>query len=87
VVEDDADVRSYVVETLSVLGYDVLEAGGGDEALSRLEEYQSVRLLLTDVVRAGSTPAWRCCRSRSAASHSPPPCARHWMLHDPQRAD
>ena len=27
VVEDDADVRAYVVETLAALGYDVLEAG------------------------------------------------------------
>src|SRR6202035_3948475 len=32
VVEDDADVRAYVVETLRELGYDVLEAAGAEEA-------------------------------------------------------
>jgi CheY-like chemotaxis protein len=50
VVEDDADVRAYVVETLGGLGYDVLEAGGGDAALKVLQEYKTVALLLTDVV-------------------------------------
>ena len=31
--EDDADVRAYVVETLGGLGYDVLEAKSGEDAL------------------------------------------------------
>jgi two-component system, NtrC family, sensor kinase len=50
VVEDDADVRSYVVETLHTLGYAVLEAANGDDALLLLEQHKTVRLLLTDVV-------------------------------------
>ena len=37
VVEDDADVRSYVVETLGALGYDVLEAADGEDALRLLD--------------------------------------------------
>jgi CheY-like chemotaxis protein len=53
VVEDDADVRAYVVETLGGLGYDVLEAGGGDAALKLIDEYKSIGLLLTDVVMPG----------------------------------
>jgi CheY-like chemotaxis protein len=53
VVEDDADVRGYVVETLGSLGYDVLQAGNGNEALRLIEEYKGICLLLTDVVMPG----------------------------------
>jgi CheY-like chemotaxis protein len=53
VVEDDADVRAYVVETLGGLGYDVLQATGGHEGLRLVDEYQNIGLLLTDVVMPG----------------------------------
>ncbi len=53
VVEDDADVRSYVVETLRTLGYSVLEAADAEDALRKLREHNSVNLLLTDVVMPG----------------------------------
>ncbi len=53
VVEDDADVRGYVVETLEALGYDVLEAADAEDALRLLREHKTVRLLLTDVVMPG----------------------------------
>ena len=50
VVEDDADVRAYVVDTLGGLGYDVLEAKDGESALQLMSKYQNIGLLLTDVV-------------------------------------
>ena len=53
VVEDDADVRGYVVETLETLGYDVLEAADAENALGLLNAHRSVQLLLTDVVMPG----------------------------------
>jgi CheY-like chemotaxis protein len=53
VVEDDADVRAYIVETLGGLGYDVLQAAKGEDALRLVEEYKSIGLLLTDVVMPG----------------------------------
>jgi signal transduction histidine kinase/CheY-like chemotaxis protein len=53
VVEDDADVRAYVVETLRGLGYDVLEAAGAEEALALMDQHRSISLLLTDVVMPG----------------------------------
>jgi CheY-like chemotaxis protein len=46
-------VRAYVVETLRGLGYDVLEAAGGEEALALMDRYNTVSLLLTDVVMPG----------------------------------
>jgi signal transduction histidine kinase/CheY-like chemotaxis protein len=53
VVEDDADVRAYVVETLRALGYDVFEAAGGEQALALMDRQQNISLLLTDVVMPG----------------------------------
>jgi two-component system NtrC family sensor kinase len=53
VVEDDADVRAYVVETLSSLNYSVREAANAEAALSILDDSGPVDLLLTDVVMPG----------------------------------
>jgi two-component system, NtrC family, sensor kinase len=53
VVEDDADVRAYVVDTLGGLGYDVLEAKSGEDALRLMDQYNGIGLLLTDVVMPG----------------------------------
>lgn len=53
-VEDDADVRAYVAETLSVLGYRVSTARSGPDALRLLETLpDKPQLLLTDVVMPG----------------------------------
>ncbi len=53
VVEDDADVRAYVVETLSALNYSVREAANAEAALGILNNSGPVDLLLTDVVMPG----------------------------------
>jgi CheY-like chemotaxis protein len=53
VVEDDPDVRTYVADTLGSLGYDVLQAESGEQALGLINEHKGTRLLLTDVVMPG----------------------------------
>jgi two-component system NtrC family sensor kinase len=53
VVEDDVDVRTYVVETLGALGYDILEASNGEDSLRLVDKYQNISLILTDVVMPG----------------------------------
>ena len=53
VVEDDAEVRGYVVETLGALGYDVVEAVSAEDSLHLLRDNNNIRLLLTDVVMPG----------------------------------
>jgi PAS domain S-box-containing protein len=54
IAEDDASVRSYVVETLKELDYQVIEADGGIAALTKLSEPElQLDLLLTDVVMPG----------------------------------
>jgi PAS domain S-box-containing protein len=51
VVEDEAEVRGLIRETLRQLGYTVLEASDGYEALKLIDEGKSeIRLLLTDVI-------------------------------------
>ena len=49
VVEDDCDVREYIVSALTQLGYSVLEAGETSTALSVIEHHPEVDVLLTDV--------------------------------------
>jgi CheY-like chemotaxis protein len=50
VVEDESGVRTLVCRTLEQLGYKVLEAGDGDEALRILAQHGPVHILLTDVI-------------------------------------
>jgi PAS domain S-box-containing protein len=50
VVEDDADVRDMVTELLSHLGYSILVATNGAEALAVLRRENGVDLLFTDIV-------------------------------------
>ncbi|WP_395401337.1 response regulator [Pseudoduganella sp. UC29_106] len=53
VVEDDPDVRAVVHDMLSTLGYRVLQAENGDEALLVLQAGVPVDVLFTDVVMPG----------------------------------
>ncbi len=49
VVEDDPDVRTYTVEMVSDLGYQVISAVDGFAALQALDAHPELRLLFTDV--------------------------------------
>ncbi len=53
VVEDDDLVRNLVVEQLEFLGYEVVWAASGPEALERLKQHADIDLLFTDVVMPG----------------------------------
>ena len=54
-VEDDALVRRYAHDQLVALGYAVIEAHNGRQALQVLQERDGVDLLFTDVVMPGMT--------------------------------
>jgi PAS domain S-box-containing protein len=50
-VEDEEAVRSFAARALRMRGYEVLEAGGGEEALEIVKNAKSpIHLLITDVV-------------------------------------
>ena len=53
VVEDDDLVRDYACRQLVTLGYRVIEAENGPEAMDRLSEFEGVDVLFTDVVMPG----------------------------------
>jgi signal transduction histidine kinase len=53
VVEDEDTLRAFTAEALSELGYHVLAARDGPEALRLLEGTQKVDLLFTDIVMPG----------------------------------
>lgn len=53
VVEDDPNVRALTVSRLQHLGYQVLDADGGNAALATLADQPTVDVLLTDIVMPG----------------------------------
>ena len=56
VVEDNAELRSYLAEAVRLLGYNVTTAESGDLALELLARNQpQIDLVLTDVVMPGMT--------------------------------
>ncbi|MGY3395562.1 PAS domain S-box-containing protein [Bradyrhizobium sp. USDA 3311] len=58
VVEDDPFVRSYAVMSLESLGYRVISAVDGKEALQTLAAAPHIDLLFTDVVMPGGVNGW-----------------------------
>lgn len=58
VAEDDPFVRTYAVDCLRGLGYQVVSAADGHEALLRLSEGPNIKLLFTDIVMPGGLSGW-----------------------------
>ncbi len=58
VVEDDPFVRSYAINCLASLGYRVVEAHDGDEAMKKLASGCAADILFTDIVMPGGISGW-----------------------------
>src|SRR6478609_4568056 len=54
VVEDETLIRIYVADELRAAGYEVVEAGSGEEALGLLGSASDIDVILTDI-RLGGT--------------------------------
>ncbi|MGE0718857.1 MAG: PAS domain S-box protein [Alphaproteobacteria bacterium] len=67
VVEDDAFVRAYAVSCLASLGYAVLTAVDGSEALAALAAGAAPDVLFTDVVMPGGVNGWDLAEQARAA--------------------
>ena len=49
IVDDDPEVRIIVAEFLRDIGYQVIQAPGGAEALNLLEHNPDLRMIITDI--------------------------------------
>lgn len=50
ILEDEVNIRSFVVINLKRAGYDVIEAGTGQEALDKLQQYPDVGVAILDIM-------------------------------------
>ena len=53
VLEDEDNIRSFVVINLKRAGYDTIEAASGEEALEQLKRNPDIKVALLDVMLPG----------------------------------
>ena len=68
VLEDEDNIRSFVVINLKRAGYDTIEASSGEEALEKLQSNPDVRVALLDVMLPGIDGFEVCRRIRGSNS-------------------
>ena len=65
VLEDEANIRGFIVINLRRAGYEVIEAESGEEALEKLKAQRDIRVALLDVMLPG-IDGFEVCRSLRA---------------------
>ena len=50
ILEDEINIRSFVVINLKRAGYDVIEAGNGQEAMEQLQRYPDIGVAILDIM-------------------------------------
>ena len=68
IMEDELNIRSFVVINLKRAGYDVLEATNGEEALDRLQKNPDVGVAILDIMVPGDMDGFEVCRQIRASS-------------------
>ena len=66
VLEDEENIRSFVVINLKRAGYDVIQAGCGEEALERFHENPDIMIAILDVMLPGELDGYDVCRTLRA---------------------
>ena len=69
VLEDEANIRSFVVINLKRAGYETIEAGTGEEALAQLRRNPDIKVALLDIMLPDDMDGFEVCR-RIRASDS-----------------
>ena len=62
VLEDETNIRSFVVINLKRAGYDTIEAGTGEEALALIQKNPDVQVALLDIMLPGEIDGFEVCR-------------------------
>ena len=70
VVDDEARMRKLVKDFLSIKGYQVLEAGDGEEAVDLFFQQKDIALILLDVMMP-KMDGWEVCREIRETSKVP----------------
>ena len=68
VLEDEENIRSFVVINLKRAGYETIEAGSGEEALVKLKENPGIKVALLDIMLPGIDDFEVCRRIRAMDS-------------------
>ncbi len=69
VLEDETNIRSFVVINLKRAGYETIEAGTGEEALEQLRRNPDIKVALLDIMLPDEMDGFEVCR-RIRASNS-----------------
>ncbi len=69
VLEDEANIRSFVVINLKRAGYEAIEAETGEDALELLRRHSDIRVALLDIMLPGMDGFEVCRRIRASDSH------------------
>ena len=62
VLEDEPNIRSFVVINLKRAGYETIEAGDGEEALEQIRKNPDVKVALLDIMLPGDIDGFEVCR-------------------------
>ena len=62
VLEDETNIRSFVVINLKRAGYETIEAGTGEEALALIQRNPDVKVALLDIMLPGKMDGFEVCR-------------------------
>ncbi len=62
VLEDESNIRSFVVINLNRAGYDTIEAGSGEEALAQIQKNPDIKVALLDIMLPGEMDGFEVCR-------------------------
>ena len=62
VLEDEPNIRSFVVINLKRAGYETIEAGDGEEALAQIRANPDIKVALLDIMLPGEMDGFEVCR-------------------------
>ena len=68
ILEDEVNIRSFVVINLKRAGYDVIESGTGQEALDAIAANPDIGVALLDIMVPGDFDGFEVCRRIRATS-------------------
>ena len=68
IMEDELNIRSFVVINLKRAGYDAIEAGNGQEALDAIAQTPDIGVAILDIMVPGDMDGFEVCRRIRASN-------------------